>query len=503
MLMLKNSQAVPFADIPHTTMGEWLRIVMDATQAGYGLSALFAVKDGERHQVFTVLSSREQHRIGVVRTTIGQAYPALTTDFPAAHWFERELYEQYGIEPEGHPWLKPIRFEPSVIPGRYVPDIGMAPFFEMEGQEVHEVGVGPVHAGVIEPGHFRFQCHGETVHHLEISLGYQHRGIERALVGGPGPRTIHLVETAAGDATVGHTDPFCRAIEALAGVEPGLHARTVRAIGTELERLACHCGDLGALAGDVGFLPTQNYCGRIRGDILNLTALICGNRFGRGLAVPCGTRHSLEPGRCLLLLNRLDDIKRDLEDAIPLMFETPSVMNRMEGTGIVTPETAKAIGLVGPAARASGLPYDVRWDLDWEPWSHLDFKVPTCQSGDCAARARIRWAEIQVSIEIVNKLVSGILEGDDTGAAADCAINGDSLPDLCPDHFVVSMAEGWRGQICHVASTDSSGRFSFYKIVDPSFHNWFGLAMSLRNQQISDFPLCNKSFNLSYCGHDL
>ena len=175
MLMLKNSQAVPFADIPHTTMGEWLRIVMDATQAGYGLSALFAVKDGERHQVFTVLSSREQHRIGVVRTTIGQAYPALTTDFPAAHWFERELYEQYGIEPEGHPWLKPIRFEPSVIPGRYVPDIGMAPFFEMEGQEVHEFGVGPVHAGVIEPGHFRFQCHGETVHHLEISLGYQHR----------------------------------------------------------------------------------------------------------------------------------------------------------------------------------------------------------------------------------------------------------------------------------------------------------------------------------------
>jgi Ni,Fe-hydrogenase III large subunit len=366
-------------------------------------------------------------------------------------------------------------------------------FFRVEGQEVHEVAVGPVHAGVIEPGHFRFQCHGEQVFHLEISLGFQHRGVERAIIGGPNARTIHYMETLAGDTSIGHATAYCQALEALAGCQPPLAAEAIRGIALELERLACHVGDLGALAGDVGFLPTASFNGRLRGDFLNATALLCGSRFGRGLVRPGGAMFGLDEEQAKTMAERLEAALKDTAGSNNLLWNSLSVQARFENTGTVSRPTCEALGLVGPAARACGVGRDVRRDFPHGIFRFSQIPISICETGDVFARAYVRGLEIQRS---------GAFILDQLKMLGDGPIR-EPLGALAPDSIAVSLVEGWRGEICHVAITDAGGRLAHYKVVDPSFHNWIGLAMALRDQQISDFPLCNKSFNLSYCGHDL
>ncbi len=241
------------------------------------------------------------------------------------------------------------------------------------------------------------------------------------------------------------------------------------------------------------FFPTLSFCGRIRGDVLNMTGLICGNRFGRGIIKPGGVGFDIDAERARALLNRLDAAEKDLAVAINLLWETSSVMARFEGTGTVSLEMAALMGLVGPAARACGIERDVRKDMPEGIYRFTQIPVSTWNTGDVLGRAQVRWLEIQHSLAFIREQLQNLPEGQLQNA----------FPALPPERLAVSLVEGWRGEICHVALTDSQGRFSIYKIVDPSFHNWFGLAFSLRNQQISDFPLCNKSFNLSYCGHDL
>jgi Ni,Fe-hydrogenase III large subunit len=431
-------------------------------------------------------------------TVMEEGVPSIASLCPQVGLFEREIAEQFGLTMEGHPWLKPVRFQAPLVcpegpdrPAAMEP--GVMDFYRVEGEEVHEVAVGPVHAGIIEPGHFRFQCYGEQVFHLEISLGYQHRGIERTLMGGPHPRSIYQMETVAGDTTIGHTQAYAMICEALTGTRAPARAEAIRGIALELERLANHTGDLGAISGDVGYLPTSSFCGRIRGDFLNMTAELCGSRFGRGLIVPGGVAFDCTPQQAELLGSRLASARSDLTNAIELLWNTPSVMGRLENTGVVSAETARDLGLVGPAARGCGLNRDIRRDHPFGIYRMSQIPVVTAPTGDVYARTLLRWLEAEKSLDFIDEqlrqLPFGACRSDTAG--------------LAPDHVAVALTEGWRGEVCHVAMTDGSGCFTRYKVVDPSFHNWPGLAMALRGQQISDFPLCNKSFNLSYCGFDL
>ena len=493
---VRQGQAIPLGEVPLLDLEEFRRGVIAEVDRGGRIAALFGrAHGGDRVGLFAVLAHAREGTLSLSSTVVDDAYPALTPECPQAHWFEREIAEQWDVRPLGHPWLKPIRFhDPYRARGaRLAGSAGVTDFFRVEGDEVHEVGVGPVHAGIIEPGHFRFQCHGENVLHLEISLGYQHRGVERAVVGGPNKRTIHHAETLAGDTSVGHVTAYCQAIEALAGARVPVRAEVLRGVALELERLANHTGDLGALAGDVGYLPTAAYCGRLRGEFLNLTAMLCGSRFGRGMVRPGGVAFDVDARRVAELLERLERTMTDVTGAVRLLWDEPSVQARFEATGPLTRENCVDLGCVGPVARASGLQQDVRQDFPSGIFRFAQVPVSTWQGGDVLARAYVRWLEIQRSAAFVREQLAALPDGPTRTAPEP----------LAPDALVVSLVEGWRGEICHVAQTDDAGRFARYKVVDPSFHNWMGLAIALRGQQISDFPLCNKSFNLSYCGHDL
>lgn len=430
---------------------------------------------------------------------------SLAAEIPALHVYERDITERYGVHFAGCPWDKPLRYPFD----RHHRDdsIDTYPFLAADSRELHEVHVGPVHAGIIEPGAFRFLCDGERIVHLEIALGYQHRGIESLIVGAGGHRLrqMCLGESIAGDTAIGHGIALAGILES--GVSEGSFEgaeviRCERAVALEMERLAVHIGDTAALCMDLAYQTGHVACEALRTLVINAMQQWCGNRFGKGLVRPFGANHRLTLERAKHIETTLAEVIERYRAVGRDLLSTPSVLARLEGICPVTRGQALRVGAVGPAARNAGVHRDVRCAFNFYP---LEGFVPVAvdaetdgTEGDLLARLKMRLREAEVSYAMI---VAGCKE------LAGKWFEGYPAPDygrsLAKESLVFSLVEGWRGEICHVGLTDAKGELAGYRIFDPSLHNWMMLALSVRGAQISDFPVSNKSFNLSYCGHDL
>ncbi len=479
--VMKNNQRINLLDIP-TIEFNTLRAQLAATNLRP--VSFFGSDWGQNVKLFVVLADDEKGELLVVSSLIDKnvkEYESITKDNHQYHMFEREFYEQFNIKPLGHPWLKPVRKNQDDYE-----------FFEMEGEETHQVAVGPIHAGVIEPGHFRFMCQGEKVYNLEIMLGYQHRGVEDLMVKKP---SNQLAESICGDSVIAYNMAYSQVMEELSGMEITNKAKLIRRVALEMERTAIHIGDLGAILGDIAYQMGKEVFGVTRTLVINTMLEISGSRFGRGLITVGGVNFDIDKDLSKKIVDVLNNVKNTVEKMTRATLKSSTVMSRLEKTGVVSNEIANELNLVGMIGRSCGINLDSRFDFCDEFYKDFERKSFNA-TNDAYSRFRIRYKEIIESISFVKKLLK--------------KLEGYEKEDLCvpvknfiPNSFALSVVESWRGELVHVATTDGEGKLSRYKIKDPSFNNWYGLSMAVRNNGISDFPLCNKGFDLSYCGFDL
>src|SRR3989454_2205177 len=421
--------------------------------------------------------------------------------YPASR-FEREIADLFGILPEGHPDPRPL-VRHGFWPDDYFPlrkDAGARdfrddghpfPFQRVGGDGVYEIPVGPVHAGVIEPGHFRFSVVGETIIDMKSRLYFTHKGTEKLFEGRVPTEGVELAERISGDTSVGHALAYCQALERLGGVEVPARARYLRVVLLELERLYNHVADFGMIANDTGFAVAHSHCFRIRERLLRLNKRVTGNRLLRGGIVPGGVGCDLPGG--LDLAGELEASLEDFEEIVALALDNTLVRDRLEGTGRLTTRTARDHGVLGYVARASGLDADVRRDHPFAAYGELDFKVPVFQAGDVEARTRVRVEEVRESVRLIGQAIARMPQGPLRSP----------LGPLPPFEPAFGLVEGWRGAIIHWIMADAPDRLYRVKIMDPSFLNWRPLSYALLKNIVPDFPLCNKSFNQSYSGNDL
>lgn len=493
-ITIKNNEKISLNDILFFETDELRRAVISLCKKDFR-PILFFGKDWGNFGVrlFVVLASKTAcgGNLFVASSMFPpgeKEYESFTKEIPAFHMFEREFYEEFKIVPVGHPWLKPVRKNQEEYP-----------FFEMEGEEIHEVAVGPIHAGIIEPGHFRFMANGETVYHLEIALGYQHRGAETLMVLNP---SSQLAESIVGDSAIAYNLAYSNLIEAAKGISTSSKAQLIRKLALEMERAAIHIGDLGAISGDIAYLMGASVFGATRTLVINTMLEFSGSRFGRGLITPGGVNFDIDEAKANRALSTLKKVKKDVTRMAKTMLKNSTVMSRLEKTGTVSKEKAEEIGLVGLAARASGVNIDSRFDFP-DKFSPDKFGIKPLKltgNGDAEARFKLRFDEILQSISLIEKILEELKKYKNEPINSGYEVLNKENP---KDIFCISIVEGWRGEVVHCLMTDNSGKISKYKIKDPSFNNWYGLALAVRNNGISDFPLCNKSFDLSYSGFDL
>jgi Ni,Fe-hydrogenase III large subunit/Ni,Fe-hydrogenase III component G len=427
---------------------------------------------------------------------------SLATFHHPASLFEREIHDLFGILVPDHPDPRPL-VRHGFWPEDYFPlrkDAGRRefeddgrpfPFTPVEGEGVYEIPVGPVHAGVIEPGHFRFSVVGETIIDMKARLYWTHKGTEKLFEGRAPADGLPLAERVSGDTSVGHALAFCQALEAAAGTAVPERARYLRVILLELERLYNHVADFGMIANDTGYAVAHSHCFRIRERLLRLNKRATGHRLLRGAVIPGGVREDLPPG--LDLAAETEAALRDFDEIVGLCLENTLVMDRLEGTGRLTTRTARDHGALGYVARASGIDVDARRDHPFAAYDRLRFRVPVFDSGDVKARALVRVEEAREAVGLIRQAVEQLPSGPLAAPVA-------ALPPWEPAFGIV---EGWRGAIVHWVMADGAGRLDRVKILDPSFLNWRPLSYAILKNIVPDFPLCNKSFNQSYSGNDL
>jgi Ni,Fe-hydrogenase III large subunit/Ni,Fe-hydrogenase III component G len=446
----------------------------------------------------------ESHELIHVEVALEPGAPSVPSlaalSFPASR-FEREMRDLLGITPVDHPDARPLvrhgSWPASFHPLEYAavtPSTGQEdapfPFTSVEGEGVYQIPVGPVHAGVIEPGHFRFNVLGETILKMRARLYFTHKGTERLFAGRAPADGVSLAERISGDTSVGHGVAYAQAIESLAGVDLPAAAAATRVILLELERLYNHVGDVGAILADTGYAIGQAHALRVREALLRVNKRLTGHRLLRGMVVPGGL------ARALTDTDVLGDVRRavaDFNDIVSISLANTLVTDRLDETGRLAAEVARDFGVVGYVARACGIARDIRADHPGPGYAGVAVTPAVEQTGDVRARMMVRVREVADAVGHVERALR-------RSASGPLCVPIDRLP---PYVMGFGLVEAWRGRLAHAVMADETGRLHRVKVVDPSFFNWPALARALEDNIVPDFPLCNKSFNLSYSGNDL
>jgi Ni,Fe-hydrogenase III large subunit len=501
MLTIENGGNVDIDKISILDYSGFSAVVLDLLKEEHNhcLSYFAYRRNADLHFIIAIADDKK-HNIAVISHILSasgkQELEALTQHIFALQIFEREIHENFGVNFINHPWQKPVRFAHNRSNKNL--QINDYPFYAIKSEELHEVGVGPIHAGIIEPGHFRFICNGENVLHLEIQLGWQHRGVEKLFLDKTNNLQRNLLaENIAGDTVIGHTTTFAQVMESLSEKNITEQTHFERALALELERIAIHTGDISALCTDAAYSLGANVFGILRTAIINFTQLWCGNRFGKSLIRIGGTHFPFTENLKHELLKVLIAYEKQFDEMADLTYRLPSIQNRFDFVGTITKKQAQLIGTVGVSARMSGIEKDIRVSHPNIAFQKFPYKTMTVEKGDVFARFLLKKKEVRRSIAWIRNLMSNY-----TFAASKTEKPNYNLS-LKQNSFAIALNEAWRGEICHCAITDKKGDLLHYKVKDPSMHNWKALELSLRNVEISDFPINNKSYNLSYCGHDL
>jgi Ni,Fe-hydrogenase III large subunit/Ni,Fe-hydrogenase III component G len=458
------------------------------------------------HHVWSVPTLRSFLQVVAPVLPSAPSYPSIAAKYPVANWFEREVMDLFGLMPEGHPnpmrvalhddWPEGLWALRKDFPGdAVVPRVAgdFHPFRPVTGEGVFQVPVGPVHAGIIEPGHFRFGVAGEPVLYLQLRLFYVHKGTEKRFERLPWRHGLFLAQSISGDTAVGHSLAYAHAIERLADITVPARARALRVVLLELERLYNHTADIGALATDVAFSVPASRAQALRERLVRLQDQLFGTRLLRGTIALGGVTRDLSPQACDSLRMHLQRFEKQFDELIGLLVDAGTFTDRVDGTGVLSHQAARDLGIVGMAARASGVDGDLRRDHPNDAYEGLRFEVPIEEGGDVRARLMVRAREAEQSLVILLQVLDAL---PDTPLAA-------LLPDRLPTNTgALGWAEAWRGPCTHWVATDDRGEISRVKITDPSFLNWPGLVQAVPGNIIPDFPVINKSFNLSYSGND-